>query len=227
MLITIHTPTNALQNSLDFYSKLGFRQISENPIIFTDGKALVEINPDRYARAGIKLYGKEWDDAVDKLKALTLVTAIPGGHLCGDLSGAYIYIMRDSPPIQWEPEEKCFGVPGNFAGLSLETTDIERSAPVYEVLGFEKTGGSPEGGYISYSLDSFTVTLMRPLSCPHLFFNPSMTYFNGGKNLPVIEKIRALSIPIAEEITYFNKEGIVDNVIVRDPGGYGFFIFND
>ena len=29
------------------------------------------------------------------------------------------------------------------------------------------------------------------------------------------------------KITQFNKEGIVDNVIIRDPGGYGFFIFND
>ena len=73
----------------------------------------------------------------------------------------------------------------------------------------------------------FTITLMKPMTCPHLFFNPSMTYFNGKKNLSIIEKIRQLNIPIAEEITHFNNEGIADNMIIRDPGGYGFFIFND
>lgn len=46
-------------------------------------------------------------------------------------------------------------------------------------------------------------------------------------NLAVIKKIRELNIPIVEEISTFNKEGIVDNIIIRDPGGYGFFIFSD
>ena len=54
-----------------------------------------------------------------------------------------------------------------------------------------------------------------------------MTYFNGGNNLAVIQDIREAGIPITEEITQFNDRGEVDNVIIRDPGGYGFFIFND
>ena len=45
--------------------------------------------------------------------------------------------------------------------------------------------------------------------------------------MEVIGKVRELGIPIAEEITHFNKEGLVDNIIIRDPGGYGFFIFSD
>jgi len=68
---------------------------------------------------------------------------------------------------------------------------------------------------------------MQPYSCPHLFFNPSMTFFNGKENLQIIERIRNLDIPITEEIREFNKEGIADNIIIRDPGGYGFFIFSD
>jgi hypothetical protein len=43
----------------------------------------------------------------------------------------------------------------------------------------------------------------------------------------VIQKIRDLNIPITEEITAFNTECIVDNVIIRDPEGFGFFVFND
>ena len=68
---------------------------------------------------------------------------------------------------------------------------------------------------------------MAANSCPHLFFNPSLTYFNSGRNPEVIAGIRAAGIPISEEITIFNKEGRVDNIIIRDPGGYGFFLFND
>lgn len=75
--------------------------------------------------------------------------------------------------------------------------------------------------------DGFVISLMKPFSCPHLFFNPSMTYFNGKDNLAVIRKIREAGIPITQEITAFNTEGIADNVILRDPGGYGFFVFND
>jgi hypothetical protein len=69
---------------------------------------------------------------------------------------------------------------------------------------------------------------MKPFSCPHLFFNPSLTFFNGKENNPkVIQKIRDLNIPITQEITAFNEEGLVDNIIIRDPGGLGFFVFND
>ena len=52
-------------------------------------------------------------------------------------------------------------------------------------------------------------------------------YFNGKNNLEIIEKIRSEGIEFTQEITEFNKEGIVDNVILRDPGGYGFFLFSD
>jgi hypothetical protein len=68
---------------------------------------------------------------------------------------------------------------------------------------------------------------MKPQTCPHLFFNPSLNFFNGEDNISIISKIRSLDIPITEEITHFNKENKVDNIIIRDPGGYGFFLFND
>jgi len=227
MLITLHTPTNALANSIDFYHRLGFKQISETPVLFTDGKALIEINPDRYARAGIKLYGTDWQREIDLLNMITPVTRSSDVSLLADPSGVWIYLSKSPVDVDFNPEESCFGTLGNFAGLSLETTDLKRSSAIYEALGFKLEGGSPEAGYLAISLDGCTINLMRPLSCPHLFFNPSMTYFNSGKNPGVIQKIREAAIPIAEEITHFNKDGIVDNVILRDPGGYGFFVFND
>ena len=117
---------------------------------------------------------------------------------------------------------------GNFAGVSLETTAIKNSIQFWNILGFEQNMGSIESGWVSLvNKDGMSISLMAPLICPHLFFNPSLTYFNGTNNLNVIKEINARSIPITEEITHFNKEGIVDNIIIRDPGGLGFFLFSD
>ena len=226
-MITIHTPTPNPDQSIDFYHRLGFRQISETPILFTDGIALIEINPDRYARAGVKLYGERWHDHQALIELLTPVTKTSDGYLFADPSGVYVYWAEETPSIEFTPESQCFSTLGNFAGLSLETSDMQRSAVLYETLGWKVSGGSAEGGYLALDLDGFGISLMRPQTCPHLFFNPSMTYFNSGKNPEVIAKLRELDIPLTEEITHFNPEGIVDNVIIRDPGGYGCFVFND
>ena len=76
-------------------------------------------------------------------------------------------------------------------------------------------------------LFGLNVSFMVPNVCPHLFFNPSFTYFNSGKNPEIIAKLREAKVPIKEEITLFNPNGEVDNVILQDPGGFGFFVFND
>ena len=124
--------------------------------------------------------------------------------------------------------EASSSVLGNYMGLSLETPDMDKSAQLFEILDFKAVMGSAEQGWVVFqNADGLGISLMKPMSCPHLFFNPSLTYFNGQNNLAVIEKIRALDIPITEEITHFNEENKVDNIIIRDPGGLGFFLFSD
>ncbi|SMD43844.1 hypothetical protein SAMN00777080_2456 [Aquiflexum balticum DSM 16537] len=227
MSILLQSPTPDLQSSKNFYLRLGFRQATANPLILTDGKVFIEINPDHYARAGIKLFRESWKPEIQKLQEFTAVTAMENGYLLSDPSGVWIYLMEFVAPTELVTDDKSFSVLGNFAGLSLETTDIQKSKELYEALGFTISGGSLDHGYISLENHGFTISLMKPLSCPHLFFNPSMTYFNGAGNIKVIEKIRKLNIPIAEEITHFNNNRLVDNIIIRDPGGFGFFIFSD
>lgn len=229
MKTIIHTPTNKSENSIEFYSRLKFKSIpSKDQTLFTDGQALIEVNPDRFARAGIKIYKPSWTKEISKLKKITAVINITGGYLLSDASGAWIYLMESESGVRYKKTENSFSLLGNFAGLSLETTDISRSAMLFEILGFEKKTGSAEQGWLSFvNEEGFGISIMKPLCCPHLFFNPSLTYFNGKENLSVIKKICLAEIPITEEITHFNKNNTVDNIIIRDPGGYGFFIFND
>lgn len=224
----IQTPTPHLSKSFDFYKSLNFKIISsEKQNLVTDGKAIIEINENKFARAGIKIYKDDWKNELEAIEKITNVHKIENGYVFSDPSNSWIHLMEINPEIQAD-KEKCFSTLGNFAGLSLETTDMQKSLVLYELLGYEHSIGSVNQGWITLkNQDDFSVSLMKINSCPHLFFNPSLSYFNGGKNLPVIEKIKEAGIEITEEISHFNEAGIVDNVIIRDPGGFGFFVFND
>lgn len=225
----IYSPTNQLENSLAFYEKLGFKTlVDKEKTIVTDGKAVIEISPDRFVRTGVKLYKPNWMKEVTKLKKLTTVHQIKDGYLLGDPNGVRIYLIKGILKLKFKPAKESYSVLGNYAGISLESTDIKKSVEIWKALGFKVSGSSDQGWVACTNADNLVVNIMNPMMCPHLFFNPSLTYFNGKENNPkVIKKIRTLKIPITEEITHFNDKGVVDNIIIRDPGGYGFFIFND
>jgi len=224
----IQTPTNNLQGSLSFYSKLDFTILSENnPTLVSDGSVVIEINPDRFARAGVKLYRESWTDVVNSLKEKdTIILDQENGYLMADPSGTWVYLEEGN--IEIDLENVKSSTLGVYAGVSLETMDMKGSIELWEELGFSHDSGGVEKGWVAYkNVDGMTVSFMKPNICPHLFFNPSLTYFNGKNNIGIIEEIRKSGVAITEEITTFNKEGIVDNIIIRDPGGYGFFIFSD
>lgn len=225
----VHTPTSNLDESKDFYSRLRFELLSEDdPTMFTDGKALVEINPDRFARTGIKIYSEDLAASVSELGDDLEVIEIGDGFLLSDPNGVWVYVIDEWLEVDHQVKEKSFGLPGNFVGLSIEGHDIHKTAEFWSALGFRKKEGDLDQGWATFSDDEgFDISLMKPLMCPHLFFNPGMTYFNGGKNLTNIGLLREAGIPITEEITIFSSDNVADNVIIRDPGGLGFFIFND
>jgi hypothetical protein len=229
MNVLLQTPTPDLELSLEFYRKLGFSTLEkdESLVVGADGLA-IQVQADRFARAGLQLYRASWKEAVRELRKITEVLSQPYGYLLSDPSGVWLYLREATCPITKEDIKAESSVLGNFAGLSLETVDMAKSAQIYQTVGFGLDSGGPEQGWVSYKNDDgLAVSLMGPNCCPHLFINPSLTFFNGGKNLPVIAAIREAGIHITEEITHFNKDGIVDNVVLRDPGGFGIFVFND
>lgn len=221
----IQTPTNSLANSLEFYSTLKFEVISaENPVIVSDGKAFIQINPDRYARAGVKLFRSSWEDTITKLGGLAKVVKTDEGYLLTDTSGMWIYLVETRDQLDLQASESSNSAIGNYVGIGLETPEVGKSKKIWTTLGFKQD----DSNWPSFTNDDqVTITLYEPNTCPHLFFNPSLTYFNGSDNPEIIEYIREQNIPITEEITHFNPDGEVDNIIIRDPGGLGFFIFND
>ena len=245
MRIHIHTPTPDLAASIDFYERLGFHSQSrskpapgEDPssVLMGGDGVTIEINPTRSARAGLRLIRPQWDDVVERLRTVAPVATVPDGHVAVDPSGVWVYLTAGPERSEVEGADEAPSPAsklGGFAGMSLETADLRRSAAFWAELGWKLPDALPENeadqpGWVgSEGPANVGINWMKPNLCPHLFFNPSLTYFNSGKNPAVIQGLREAGVPFTEEITVFNDAGEVDNVIVRDPGGYGFFVFND
>ncbi len=229
MKALINTPTPSLNQSLDFYSALNYECVSiEDNHYAISGDLVIRINPNNLSRPGMVYFKENWDVELEKISADFHIESKEKSYFIADPNGVIIELcpLESYPDIDTKSDNK--EIPGSFSGVSLEAFDIKKSLSFYSILGYKKTMGSEEAGWISMGNDSaLGIALMKFNMCPHLFFNPSLTYFNSGQNMEIIDKVRAAGIDITEEITVFNKEGIVDNIIIRDPGGYGFFIFND
>lgn len=226
-MASVVSPGHNLNQSKDFYTSLDFSiSVTTDGFIASANELIISVEKNVHIRPGIRLYQVDWSQKVNALAEHTIVHKTEDGHILGDGNGNTIYLSTAEKPSFVSKEENSSL--GGYAGLSIESLHFARSIKIYEALGFEIVQGSPESSWlVMVNKDKLGVSLMKHNTCPHLFFNPSLTFFNGGKNMPVIEKIRSAGIPIAEEITVFNEEGIVDNVIIRDPGGLGMFVFND
>jgi len=224
----IQTPTPNLKKSIDFYTRLKFDvNVEEENAIVTDGQVTIFINSERTARAGVNLFFENKEALIDDLQTKNIFYGT-SGNMFSEPSGMRITLLDSSDKPKQNTTPQRPSMLGSFAGVSLETPNMEKSLGIWHTLGFEVSMGSVEQGWIALSnAQGHTISLMKPMSCPHLFFNPSLTYFNGVDNLSIIEGIRDVGVEITEEITHFNPEGIADNIIIRDPGGFGFFIFSD
>jgi hypothetical protein len=227
VVVTFKTPTNKLSNSIDFYTRLGFGQQADNPLTYFDGKVAIEIDTLKSARAGFNFYKRSWTAEIDSLKKSFNVITTKRGHMVCDPSGIWIYLVSSERMLP-TPADKSYSLLGNYQGATIESGNIMAAYALYTTLGLRKVKGAPEQGFVELTNGKgFTMVLMRPGMCPHLFFNPSISYFNGKQNQEIIKNIKAKGIATTQDITWFNKEGEVDNIILRDPGGLGFFIFSD
>jgi hypothetical protein len=224
----VETPTPNQEDSIAFYKKLNFEILKEGESsVVTDGSVVILINNDHHTRAGVKLYVENKEALIKELESEYKFYG-PSKNTFSEPSGMRITLIDLSKEPLYKSYKKEASLLGNFAGVCLETPDMEKSFNTWKTLGFELSMGGVEQGWVALSNTSGdSISLMKPMVCPHLFFNPSLTYFNGTQNLSIIEGIRKTGIAITEEVSHFNPEGIVDNIIVRDPGGLGFFIFSD
>lgn len=221
MKIIYQTPTPDLAASKSFFSKAGWKDVStDTQTLYQDGDQFVRINTAVHVRPGLVIQASENENrpAIFQKIGDEWIAACP--------SNIWVYWENES---QVYPEQSVQSHLGNLAGLTIETLKMTESLTFYTQLGFQVTGGDAAHGFVSMKHDcGFGLTLLKAGMCPHLFLNPSISYFNGKEGNPVvIEKIRQENLTILQEVDHFNENNIVDNLILREPGGMGFFIFND
>lgn len=107
-------------------------------MIVSDGKAIIQINPDRYARAGIKLFSTDRKQLADELRKLTTVIKKEGGYLLTESAGIWISLVESDEPLDIQMSETCYSALGNYAGIRLETPCVELSEKILGLLGFMK-----------------------------------------------------------------------------------------
>ncbi len=226
MKTIIQTPTPNFEESRNFYEKIGFEihTSSDKTFVYSNG-ITIELNKDRFSRAGIKCFGTNWEAFLSDNGLSDKATKMKNGYLITSPAGCCVY-LEDA--IEHLPQSDTKPLIGTYGGFSLETNQIEESIGFWENFGYKQTMGNLEHGWEALSNEEgFSISLMKHQCCPHLFFNPSVSFFNGKENMTIIEGVRTANIDITEEISHFNPDGIVDNIIIRDPGGLGFFIFSD
>lgn len=224
MSFAIRTPTPDLETSLTYYRRLGFTRLEteSSGAWLSDGAVNIWIDPARHARTALVLFVDDPAAVAAGCSGPTL--AMGDDVLCGDPNGVKVLLRRGSAPTpQGEP-----ALTGRFAGLSIEAVDPAATVAFWQSLGFTVAAGGADQGWTQLARDgSCGISVMGMNMCPHLFPNPGLTYFNSGGNPALIARMRDVGVPLAEEITAFNDAGDVDNVILVDPGGTGFFVFND
>lgn len=217
------------ESSQKFYKSFNFTTLLEDDHgqYISDGKYIYCIDKNRKGRNGLICFVDDVEQYTSVYNAV--YQSDYDGAFIQDPNGIKILLKSlDEYPV-FESSNDTKSDFGNPFGLGIETIDMEETVDFWKELGFDLPKGDPASdGYLSMKNDEFDLTIFRFGMCPHSFSNPSYSFFNGKEGNPIaIRKIKETSIPFSEEITEFSETNTVDNVIMKDPGGTGFFLFND
>lgn len=217
----VRSSAQSFERCLKFYTSLKFKidHRGDKMAVAYDGKFGIELDGKNNARTAIVLYS---DDAALSSDSESLSLS-PNGVRSILKKGI------DESNIEISDANAKTDL-GNFSGIGIEAVLFLEEIAYWQNIGLTIAHGEPEKMSYVILMDSFDVSLaiFNLGMCPHSFYNPSLSYFNGKEGNPkVIDRIRKLGIVPTEEITTFNEKGDVDNIIIGDPGGIHFFLFND
>lgn len=210
--------------SAEFLSRAGFEPLAGHDGLMSDGAALLQVDGARSARTGVRVWKEALPESVDGWLAQRGAVRFDGGSLLVAPSGTRVEVMDGVGPES--PPSGRGRVLGNYAGLSIEAVDLGRSLDFWSsLLGAEVASGSPDQGWVSLRREGLgEISLMAPFICPHSFANPSLTYFNGAENPSILEDLGRRGVPFFERV---GEDEPAVNAVLREPGGVGFFVFND
>lgn len=228
--VIINSAAQNINRVSAFYDKIGFKNALNNQIYVTDNQSVIKLNSSNSTRVCIELY----TDNSPKIRELLMPSIFEkdSSYVTSDPNGVLIDVfdIADYPNLTF-PDNSDTSLLGNYAGIGIETLKMKESVDFYVMLGYNSPGElNGSESYLTLQNDELPpLTLFKMGMCPHSFYNPSLTFFNGKEQNPIlIKKMKELGITFTEEVTVFSKDSTqLENVIVEDGGGLHFFVFND
>lgn len=219
MSLIFHSKVLDKKEALDYYENLNFKiHIQEERTFALCTGLVIELSDHPKLRSGLTWIGSASKAPGFKRKQINDL------DLISDPDGVLIYFQPCELTSVGDKTSKL----GAFSGISLECFDLRVSQAFYQQLGYRRSMGSIDAGWITLSLEgAMDLSLMQIGSCPHHFINPSLTFFNGNQNLDIIDQLESDGIPILERLSIFSRDHSIDNVVLATPGNLGIFVFND
>lgn len=226
-----------LRQSLQFYEKLGYKQLTDttsptrHDALLTDGMILLSLRVGS-ARKTILTYFTE--NVAEKVEGFERVGVSfdekheTGGKVTGatltDPNGLQVDLIQAAPSQVPQPPGKPISKAGQFGELSIETEDVRESLDFWTKLGFEPTEQMPAStdSWASIADGLLMLGIYVKGYCPHIIKTPSITYFDAE----AAQRIRKLK----EEGTTFVQElpgenGETGHAVARAPEGQLLFLF--
>ncbi|MBI3579604.1 MAG: VOC family protein [Ignavibacteriales bacterium] len=223
-----------LKETLPFYLTLGFQIVGQDVVPYpwaqlTDGFILITLGQDTGEASGLAFFASDMEQRAERLKKDDIKVEKTKMKI-GDWYQTVVYdpdnfpihlIGYDAaklPKLPGKPISKC----GQFAEISIEVSDLQKSLAFWNQLGF-----SPEAGgtskWCSTNNGVFQLGLYEKGSAPHGFHNPCITYFEPD----MAQRLAGLSKEGIKYIFEFppNKEGLLESAIAEAPDGQYFFLF--
>ncbi|MEZ4829699.1 MAG: hypothetical protein R3C61_25955 [Bacteroidia bacterium] len=223
--VCINLPVFFLSKTPRLLENLGFVPLGKDLLgqtLLSDGEVMIRLDAESEYGAGILYFSEN-------------MPSMPLGQMASDeaeadwarewkspegVSLSMLYATADTVPDYSPAGELPYG---KFYEVSLMTTDFSDSLVWWMKAGFELTYGDPEtGSFVTLSDGKIRVGLYKPGSCPHIFNNPAVTYFDPSMK-EKIAKAREAGILFAQEIP--DKTGEVVDAIIETEEGWHIFLF--
>jgi hypothetical protein len=207
-----------------FLGTLGFSTIAsdDESTLLTDGNLYFDLRRAEKNKTMLSYCVHDVTNAVEMAQNLEIdiVEKSPHHVIVREPNGLLILLAGPDVVSLRDFEKKPSSLCGTFYEASLETNDVDRSIVWWQNVGFKVT--AHKDTWCTLDDGKIMIGLYKKGNCPHLFRNPSLTYFEPdmGERIAELKK---------EGIQFLQEEkeiGMKGHAIAESPDGQYFFLFS-
>lgn len=225
--------TKSIVKSLEFYKKLGFKEVEQNAAsynwqLITDGTIKLLLHQDKFK--GLGYFAVNMPQRVEKLKSSGVkfeeykLQLNQYYQVFKDPNGFYISLIQQDAYNMFQPSGNSFSTAGVFDQVYIKSKSIKRSIEFWSGLGFELIASDLEENPYAILTDGLVkVGFYSVKACPYFFDKCAFAYLSSNSS-ERIKKLKQKKINFINEIKDGTNE--VSGAVALSPEEETFFIFN-